>query len=96
MTNLNPTQQMPTSRGAQRHAPEAILRYSHDFQAINQWFQAHLPPYNFQDILQFNSLYRRAYPSLSRDEKRRVEEFVDAMIEGVEERGLVSKIFGVV
>ncbi len=33
---------------------------------------------------------------LSREEKRRVEEYVDAMIEGVEERKLVPKIFGVV
>ena len=73
-----------------------IPLYSDEFQKINQWFQASQPPYNFHDIFMFNSLYRRAYPVLSHEEKRRIEEFVDAMIEGVEEQKLVPKIFGVV
>ncbi len=77
-------------------ASKAIQPYSVDFQGISEWFEASHPPYDFQDIYRFNSLYRRAYPVLSREEKRRIEEFVDAIIEGVEERKLVPEIFGVV
>jgi hypothetical protein len=70
--------------------------YSDEFQAINQWFHSTHPPYCFHDIHTFNTLYKHAYPALSREEKRRVEEFVDKLIEGVESPNLAPKIFGVV
>ena len=70
--------------------------YSDEFQEINRWFHTTPPPYGSRDIFRFNALYRQAYPILSREEKRRVEEFVDVMIERVESRHLVDKIFGVV
>lgn len=70
--------------------------HSDDFHAINQWFQANRPPYGLHDIFRFNALYRQAYPALSREEKRRIEEFVDMMIAGVADRRLIPKIFGVV
>jgi hypothetical protein len=73
-----------------------ITPYSDEFQEINQWFQVSQPPYNSQDICMFNSLYRRAYPVLSHEEKHRIEEFIDTIIDGVAERKLVQKIFGVV
>jgi len=70
--------------------------YSDEFQAINEWFHDTHPPYCFHDIFAFNALYRNAYPILSREEKRRIEEFVDIMIERVEHPRLAAKIFGVV
>ena len=78
------------------HTSKVTKLYSDGFQEINQWFQTTHPPYKFQDFMRFNSLYQRAYPMLSHEEKRRIEGFVNAMIEGVEERKLVTKIFGVV
>jgi len=86
----------PTS-GEAVERPSNILRlYSDGFQEISQWFQASRPPYTIQDIIRFNALYKRGYPVLSREEKRRVEEWVDTLIEGVEDRTLIPKIFGVV
>jgi len=70
--------------------------YSDEFHAINTWFHDTRPPYCFNDIFVFNALYRRAYPALNREEKRRVEEFVDIMIEQVEYPKLATQIFGVV
>lgn len=70
--------------------------YSVEYQEIKKWFHDNHPPYVLQDILKFNSIYKEAYPSLTREEKRRVEEFVDKLIEGVASDKLVTKIFGVV
>jgi len=53
-------------------------------------------PYTLQAIRGFNAIYNRVYASLSREEKRHVEDFVDTMIELVAEKGLAEKIFGVV
>ncbi len=53
-------------------------------------------PYGLNDILRFNRAYRKIYAHLGREEKRRAEEFVDALIEGVERKELKSRIFGVV
>jgi hypothetical protein len=78
------------------NAAKVSRLYSDEFQAINQWFHSTRPPYSFHDIIKFNTLYRYAYPVLSREEKRRVEEFVDKLIEGVESPALTRKIFGVV
>jgi hypothetical protein len=70
--------------------------YSDEFQQINRWFHTVRPPYHLQEVIAFNALYRYAYPRLSREEKRRVEEFVDHMIERVEPPELAKRIFGVV
>ena len=70
--------------------------HTNEFYAIHMWFHATPPPYGFHDILKFNALYRKAYPVLSREEKRRVEEWVDRIIENVETPKLVKRIFGVV
>ena len=53
-------------------------------------------PYSLADIQGFNSIYQHAYGSLSRQERRRIEAFVDTMIEQVEEQQWAAKIFGVV
>ena len=70
--------------------------YSSDYQTIQQWFHDTRPPYGFQDIYQFNRLYRQAYPGLSREERRRVEDLIDKMIGDVETPKLAKNIFGVV
>jgi hypothetical protein len=77
-------------------AAQAIPAYSSEYQAINQWFHSTQPPYGFHDIYQFNNLYRQAYPRLSREERLRVEECVDRLIEGAETPKLAKRIFGVV
>jgi hypothetical protein len=67
------------------------------FQEIEQCFLRAQAPYQLKDILAFNAIYRRSYSRLTRWEKRRVEnEFVEALIHGVEAPKLKSKIFGVV
>jgi hypothetical protein len=70
--------------------------YSDEFQQINRWFHTVQAPYHLQEVIEFNALYRCAYPVLSREEKRRIEEFVDVMIEGVDPPELSKRIFGVV
>jgi hypothetical protein len=69
---------------------------SDEFRAIYEWFRTTPPPYCLHDILNFNYLYKQAYPVLSREEKRRIEEFVDSMIDNVECPKLVKCIYGVV
>ena len=77
---------------------ETTVRKLHtdEFHAIFTWFRTTPPPYGIHDILKFNALYRQAYPLLSQEEKRRVEELVDRMIENVETPKLARKIYGVV
>lgn len=70
--------------------------YSAEFIELQEVFRSLEKPYGLADILLFNRTYQRIYGRLGREEKRRAEEFVDALIEGVERRKLVSKIFGVV
>ena len=75
---------------------EIIPIHSSDFSEIKDFFHIHQPPYQLEHIFQFNSLYRRVYFRLSKEEKRRSEELVDKLIEELEDRRLASKIFGVV
>lgn len=70
--------------------------YSQDFDQLRRYFLSISPPYSLSNIRDFNRLYRTIYPTLSRDEKRRAEDFVDALIDGVEKKEFASKIFGVV
>jgi len=67
-----------------------------EFHSICAWFNTTIPPYGIHDILQFNALYKQAYPLLSREEKRRIEELIDRMIDNLETPKLAKKIFGVV
>lgn len=69
---------------------------SESFYQINAFFQSIDPPYTLKHINGFNSIYRRIYPLLSRDEKRRSEEFVDLLIDNLERKEWAAKIFGVV
>ncbi len=70
------------------HSPEFL-----DLQIL---FNGLERPYGLNDILRFNRTYQKIYGRLGREEKRRSEEFVDALIEGVERKELKSRIFGVV
>lgn len=70
--------------------------FSPTFQEMASYIDRIHAPYTLQDIEGFNTLYRRAYASLNRSEKRRIEAFVDTMIDRVERPELADKIFGVV
>ncbi len=69
---------------------------SPEFTNLHRLFQSFERPYGLQDILRFNRAYQPIYRRLSPEEKRRAEEFIDALIEGVERRELKARIFGVV
>jgi hypothetical protein len=73
-----------------------IPMFSPEFLELQMLFQELEPPYKLGDILRFNSAYRPIYRQLLPEEKRRAEEFVDALVAGVENRRLAPKIFGVV
>lgn len=75
---------------------EIIQIHSPEFSEIRQFFAVHKEPYRLEHIFQFNKLYGRVYFQLSKEEKRRSEEFIDKFIDGLEDRRLASKIFGVV
>jgi hypothetical protein len=70
--------------------------YSEDFDRLRRYFRSISPPYSLSNIRDFNLIYRKIYPVLSREEKRRAEDFVDALIGGLEKKEFASKIFGVV
>jgi hypothetical protein len=70
--------------------------YSDGLHELEAHFQSLTPPYTHQHIREFNSIYRRIYPILTRDEKTKAESFVDSLIEGVEQEVLITRIFGVV
>ena len=70
--------------------------YSERFDELRSYFQSIQPPYTLQHIREFNAIYRRLYPVLTREEKRRAEDYVDALIEGLENKDWASRIFGVV
>ena len=69
---------------------------SPEFVELNTLFQSLKKPYGLLDILRFNRIYQTAYWLLGKEERRRAEELVDALIEGVESHELKAKIFGVV
>lgn len=78
------------------NATNVIILYSDEFHQITSFFQRIHPPYTLEHIDGFNSIYRRIYPILNRDEKRRSEEFVDILIANLERKEWATKIFGVV
>ncbi len=63
---------------------------------LEDYFSNIQPPYTLSDIRGFNHLYQRLYPGLDAREKVRAEEWVDWMIDHVERKEWVSKIYGVV
>jgi hypothetical protein len=75
---------------------EVVPLFSQAFQDVWSYIADIRAPYTLQDIRGFNAAYKQAYPSLSREEKRRIEAFVDTMIERVAEKEWAGKIFGVV
>jgi hypothetical protein len=78
------------------HATNISTLYSERFDELRSFFQGIRPPYTLQHIREFNALYRNIYPALSREEKRRAEDFVDSLIDGLEKKEWAPKIFGVV
>lgn len=76
--------------------PTVLPLYSAEFLELQTVFRRLEKPYGLADILLFNRSYQRVYAQLGREEKRRAEEMVDLLIEGLEQRKLASKIFGVV
>ncbi|HYE37973.1 hypothetical protein [Methylocaldum sp.] len=77
-------------------AGNVIVLFSEEFHQLKSFFQNIQPPYTLENIGGFNSIYKRIYPLLNRDEKRRSEEFVDIMIDNLERKEWAAKIFGVV
>jgi predicted RNase H-like nuclease len=78
------------------HAQAISTLYSERFDELRSFFQGIQPPYTLQHIREFNAIYRRIYPMLSREEKRRAEDYVDSLIEGLERKEWAPRIFGVV
>lgn len=70
--------------------------YSDRFDELKRYFFGIQAPYTLGHIREFNAIYRKIYPSLNREERRRAEDFVDALIAGLERKEWASKIFGVV
>lgn len=77
-------------------AAKIIPILSPEFVDLQRLFHELERPYGLQDILRFNRAYQPIYRRLPAEEKRRAEEFIDALIEGVERRELKARIFGVV
>ena len=75
---------------------ETIPIHSVAFSEITHFFHVQKPPYQLEHIVQFNTIYGRVYFQLNKDEKKRSEELIDRFIDGLEDRRLASKIFGVV
>lgn len=70
--------------------------YSESFNRLRHYFYCIQPPYTLEHVSEFNTIYREIYPRLSREEKRRAEEFVDSLIDGLQRKEWAARIFGVV
>ena len=71
-------------------------RFTHEYDELSRWFSLTPPPYSEKDILDFNRIYRRVYPRLSRQEQRKAEWLVDVVISQLERPNLAALIYGVV
>jgi hypothetical protein len=69
--------------------------HSEGYREISDFFDKTSPPYNLQNIMEFNEMYRRVYPMLGSLERREAEEFVDYMIAHLEQPQWATKIYGV-
>ena len=70
--------------------------HSVGYQELSRFFFGISPPFSKQDVHAFNRLYRRIYPTLPPQEKRKAEWIVDMMIVSVEKPELAKLIYGVV
>jgi hypothetical protein len=70
--------------------------HSEGYQELSKFFYGITPPFTRQNVCAFNDLYRRIYPRLSPQEKRKAEWLVDMMIVSVEKPDLAKLIYGVV
>lgn len=73
-----------------------IALVSPAFQEIWGYISRLEAPFSLNDIEGFNAIYKRSYHSLSREERRQVEAFVDTMIEKVGRKEWAARIYGVV
>jgi hypothetical protein len=73
-----------------------VSLFSPAFQELWSYISGLQAPFSLHDIEGFNAIYKRNYSSLSREERHRVEEFVDTMIAQVARKEWAVKIFGVV
>lgn len=69
--------------------------HSADFKKLQGLFDSLQKPYGHGDIVRFNLAYQRLYPQLSRDEKCRAEELVDALMADPQQQDLAAKICAV-
>ena len=77
------------------HDATAVLDDSESFLRLRNLFLSLDQPCGLDDIVRFNLLYSHLYPHLSPSEKRRAEDFADALMAYVEDPALADKIHGV-
>ena len=76
-------------------ATQTLPVYSLDYEELSRWFSMTPSPYSEKDVLDFNRIYRRVYPLLSRQEQRKAEWLVDVIISHLERPNLAALIYGV-
>ncbi len=69
---------------------------SSDYRELKGLFHTLQKPYGLGEIARFNICYTRVHRDLSRQEKRRAEDFVDALLADLANEDLATRIFGVV
>jgi hypothetical protein len=74
---------------------QATPLFSPGYQQISGYITEAEQPFTLDRIREFNSLYKRHYSSLTSEEKRRVERFIDGIIENLPEKELAAQIYGV-
>ena len=68
---------------------------SPNYTELHGLFKSFNPPHEEQDVRAFSAAYRRIYPTLAREERKRAEWLVDLMIERIERKELAELIYGV-
>lgn len=75
---------------------QALIPRDNKLQVLENFFTTIEKPYGLSEIFRFNAIYRELYPDLSQPERLKAEQYVDQLIEGVEEPTYAAKIYGVV
>jgi hypothetical protein len=75
---------------------QVLIPMDNKLQVLENFFAAIERPYGLSEIFRFNAIYRELYPDLSQPERLKAEQYVDKLIEGVEEPTYAAKIYGVV
>ena len=78
------------------HDATNTARYSAAFLRLQDQFLNLPKPCGLDEIVRFNLLYSHLYPNLSPQEKRHAEDFVDALIEQVQDEALAARLSVVV